>query len=165
MIKAIKKCISEQNFNPGFMGIFTNPLYIIRKRLFQSIVSNKMYLKGKMLDFGCGKRPYEKYISVEEYIGLDIESSGHNHEEEKIDVYYNGRNIPFNDNSFDSVFSTEVFEHVFNLNVVTSEIYRVLKPSGHLLISIPFVWDEHEAPYDFARYTSFGIKSILEEMF
>ena len=34
--------------------------------------------------------------------------------------------------------------------------------NGYLLITLPFVWDEHEIPYDFARYTSFGIKHILE---
>ena len=42
-----------------------------------------------------------------------------------------------------------------------SEIRRVLKPVGKLLISSPFVWDEHEVPFDFARYMSFGIRYIL----
>ena len=32
-----------------------------------------------------------------------------------------------------------------------------------MLISIPFVWDEHEQPYDYARYSSFGIKFLLEK--
>jgi hypothetical protein len=38
----------------------------------------------------------------------------------------------------------------------------VLKPGGKLLITIPFAWDEHETPYDFARYTTFGIEEVLE---
>ena len=67
------------------------------------------------------------------------------------------------DNQFDAVVSFEVFEHIFNISQILSELKRVLKPSGNLLISIPFSWNEHEAPYDFARYTSFGIKQILHE--
>jgi len=34
---------------------------------------------------------------------------------------------------------------------------------GLFLITVPFVWDEHEQPYDYARYSSFGLKHILSE--
>jgi SAM-dependent methyltransferase len=51
---------------------------------------------------------------------------------------------------------------VFNLEQVLSEISRGLKTDGHILITTPFCWGEHEQPHDFARYTSFGMKSILE---
>ena len=34
---------------------------------------------------------------------------------------------------------------------------------GAFLMTIPFVWDEHEQPYDYARYSSFGLKHILAE--
>src|SRR5690606_16606618 len=54
-------------------------------------------------------------------------------------------------------------EHVFNLPPILDELYRVLKPGGHMLLTVPFVSDEHEIPYDFARYTSFGLKHILQE--
>ncbi|MBK8389413.1 MAG: class I SAM-dependent methyltransferase [Saprospiraceae bacterium] len=69
----------------------------------------------------------------------------------------------FENNSFDSVFSSEVFEHIFNLDDVLNEIQRVLKPGGRLLITVPFVWDEHEIPYDFGRYSSYGITHLLEK--
>ena len=64
---------------------------------------------------------------------------------------------------FDAVVSFEVFEHVFNLPEILKEINRVTKTSGTLLISLPFVYGEHEAPHDFARYTSFGITHLLKE--
>jgi SAM-dependent methyltransferase len=51
----------------------------------------------------------------------------------------------------------------FNIDEVLAEIHRVLKPNGQLLLSCPFAWPEHEVPYDFARYSSFGIKSVLEK--
>ena len=57
-----------------------------------------------------------------------------------------------------------MFEHVFNIDEVLAEIKRVLKPGGKMLISIPFAWNEHEVPYDFARYTSYGIRHILREV-
>ena len=38
-----------------------------------------------------------------------------------------------------------------------------MKPGGKLLLTVPFVWDEHEQPYDFARYTSFGLRALLEK--
>jgi SAM-dependent methyltransferase len=116
-----------------------------------------------VLDFGCGAKPYAQYFThTDEYIGLDIEKSGHAHEYEQIDVYYDGKIIPFEENHFDAVFSSEVFEHVFNLEEILPEIRRVLKPGGKLLFTCPFAWPEHEVPYDFARYSSYGIKDIIE---
>jgi ubiquinone/menaquinone biosynthesis C-methylase UbiE len=76
-------------------------------------------------------------------------------------VFYDGKILPFDDAQFDAVVSFEVFEHVFNLPEALREINRVTKCGGLLLISIPFAWNEHEVPYDFARYTSFGISHIL----
>ena len=48
--------------------------------------------------------------------------------------------------------------------MLLGRINRVLKSSGMICMTIPFVWDEHEQPYDFARYSSFGIKSLLEKL-
>jgi SAM-dependent methyltransferase len=59
--------------------------------------------------------------------------------------------------------SFEVFEHIFSPHQVLAELHRVLRPGGTILISIPFVFREHEKPFDFARYTSFGIRHLLIE--
>lgn len=143
--------------------VFSHPFFLIRKGLKVKIEELARQLNGKVLDFGCGAKPYAPYFKhAEEYIGLDIEKSGHEHANEPIDVYYDGKIIPFAENHFDAVFSSEVFEHVFNLEEVLPEINRVLKPGGKLLFTCPFAWPEHEVPYDFARYSSFGIKAIIE---
>ncbi len=163
MLKKLEEIYLKETFQPTWMSLFVNPLYFIRKGLFKSIKSNAKYMKGKMLDFGCGSKPYKNLFDVKEYIGVDIEESGHSHKNENIDVFYDGKKIPFDDNSFDSVFSSEVFEHIFNLDDILKEINRVMKKDAKLLLTLPFVWDEHEVPYDFARYTSFGIKDILEK--
>lgn len=155
--------LSREMMAPTFIGIFINPFYIIRRGLYKAILLNKGHLKGKLLDFGCGGKPYKALFDVQEYIGLDIKESGHPIKHKEIDVYYDGKVIPFQDDRFDSIFSSEVFEHIFNLEEILTELHRVLKPGGHMLITLPFVWDEHEIPYDFARYTSFGISHLLKK--
>lgn len=153
----------SQSFQPGFLGIFLNPFYFIRRSLFLNIKEVAPKLSGRLLDFGCGRKPYENLFSVTEYIGIDMEQTGHEHKNSKIDVFYDGKNIPFPAESFDSVFCSEVFEHVFNLEEIIVEIKRVMKSGGKMLITVPFVWNEHEVPYDFGRYTSFGLRHLLEK--
>lgn len=145
-------------FNPNI----TYPAYLTRNRLLRSIASHAKNLTGIMMDFGCGSKPYKSLFEVKQYIGIDFENPGHPHLNEQIDVFYDGHSIPFEDNHFDSVFSSEVFEHIFNLDEILKEINRVMKPDGKLLITCPFAICEHEVPHDFARYSSFGIKSMLE---
>ena len=109
-----------------------------------------------------GTKPYENICNVDEYIGLEIDDEG-NRQHDYADVFYDGKTIPFEDKSFDSILSNQVFEHVFNPNQFLKEINRVTKVGGKFLITVPFVWDEHEQPYDYARYSSFGLKHILAE--
>ena len=149
-----------KEFNPPV----SHPMYFIRKGLFNKISLYSPQLSGRLLDFGCGAKPYESLFSnVQEYIGLDYDSEGHNHQDEHIDVYYDGKTIPFDDHSFDAVFSSEVFEHVFTLPEILPEIARVLKPGGKILITCPFAWEEHEIPVDYARYTRFALQDRLEK--
>ena len=163
MIAGLKRLYNKSLFQPTFFGVFFNPFFIIRRGLFRNISALSKHLRGRLLDFGCGSKPYRALFDVTAYIGTDIEISGHDHRNEEIDVYYDGKTLPFDNASFDSIFSSEVFEHIFNLPEILDELYRVLKPGGHMLITVPFVWDEHEIPFDFARYTSFGIRHILTE--
>lgn len=149
--------------SPAFNPSITHSNYLIRNRLLKAISRFAPKLKGKMLDFGCGQKPYYSLFSVDEYIGIDFENPGHPHANEAIDVFYDGKNIPFADHTFDSIFSSEVFEHVFNLPEIIAELHRVLKPGGQLLISCPFAFCEHEQPNDYARYTSFAMKHMLQQ--
>jgi SAM-dependent methyltransferase len=147
------------NYNPNRR----QPYFLLRSELYKAIFKYKDYMSGKMMDFGCGSSPYKPLFShVDSYIGVDYQGEGHSHESEEIDVFYDGKVLPFEDGHFDSIFSTEVFEHVFNLPDILTELNRVLKPGGRILFTCPFVWIEHEAPADFARYTRFALKSMAE---
>jgi len=155
----------RQAFNPSFLiGIWINPFFIIRRGLANGVRGIAKTLRGgRLLDVGCGSKPYEELFDVDEYIGIDIEISGHNHANSRIDKFYDGKTIPYGAGEFDNLFSSEVFEHVFNIDELLDEINRVLKKGGKLGFTCPFVWDEHEQPYDFARYTSFAVKHLLEK--
>jgi len=159
----LKKINHKEQFNPGLLGVFISAGYFIKKGIYDGVKRNAPRLKGRLLDFGCGNKPYRQLFNVDEYIGIDIENVAHDHSNENIDVFYDGKRIPFDDKSFDSVFATEVFEHVFNLDEIIPEINRVMKKDGLLLITLPFVWYQHEKPNDFARYTEFGISHLLRK--
>jgi SAM-dependent methyltransferase len=145
------------------LGIFLNPFYFTRRPLYKSLSRLSASLHGKLLDFGCGAKPYADLFRTEAYIGVDIENTAHSHEGENIDVYFNGQDLPFNDKSFDSIFTSQTLEHVKNFDTCLDEMLRVAKDDARFLFTIPFVWDEHEVPYDFRRFTSFGIKEALEK--
>lgn len=72
----------------------------------------------------------------------------------KLIFFYDGETIPFENNSFDSIVSTKVLEHLFTIYELLEEFYIVLKPNGKAVITTPFMWEEHEIPYYFARYTT-----------
>jgi len=147
-------------FFPGLIGLFVNPFYFARKGLAKHIGDLAPHIQGRTLDVGCGSKPYVHLYHSKEYVGLEIDTP-QNRENKSADYFYDGTQFPFPDQSFDSVVANEVFEHVFNPDQFLFEVRRVLKPNGTLLMTMPFVWDEHEQPYDFARYSSFGIKALL----
>lgn len=164
MLSSIKARLLREKFLTTPLTLPVHPLYLIRRSLYLAIRDCAPAISGRVLDFGCGSKPYESlFTRATAYVGVDLEVSGHNHKNSKVDVYYDGKVLPFQAEEFDSVVSFEVFEHIFELDSSLQEIKRVLKPHGQLLISIPFAWDEHEAPYDHARYTSFGIRHMLEK--
>lgn len=153
----------QESFRPTFLSLVATPGYIGRRGLYEAIHSLAPSISGRVLDFGCGSKPYETlFTDASQYVGVDLEATGHDHVDSKIDIFYDGKALPFPDSSFDAVVSFEVFEHIFNLPEILREINRVTKDSGYLLISLPFAWNEHEIPYDFARYTSFGLTHILK---
>ncbi|MCF6158626.1 MAG: class I SAM-dependent methyltransferase [wastewater metagenome] len=162
MIKRLKESIKKEQFGPSIFGLFLAPFYFARKGLFENISSLAKYINGRVLDVGCGQKPYEKLFNSSQYIGLELDTF-ENRKNKKADYFYDGKTFPFRNNEFDSIIVNEVFEHVFNPVEFLNEIYRVLKPGGTLLMTVPFVWDEHEQPNDFARYTSFGLRYILKK--
>jgi SAM-dependent methyltransferase len=158
----IKQFVRKQLFNPTWIGIFVNPFWISRRALWKGMRKMANHLSGRLLDVGCGKKPYRELFVVDEYVGLEIDTPRSRLTSEA-NFFYDGNDFPFDNNSFDSVLCNQTLEHVFNPDNFLKEIHRVIQPGGQLLLSVPFVWDEHEQPYDYARYSSFGLAHLLRE--
>lgn len=161
MLGTLKAYYAQQMARPGVVGVFVNPFYFARRELFSAVRDLAPRLDGRVLDVGCGNRPYEPLVKASEYVGLELDTP-ENRASKDADAFYDGRSFPFPDRSFDAVICNQVLEHVFEPVPFVGEIARVLKDGGRLLLTVPFVWDEHEQPRDFARYSSFGLAALLQ---
>jgi len=137
-----------------------NPSYLIYRTLIPDIESTKKYANGIVLDVGSGSSPY-RYVfepCAAEYITLDIDPK-----RGRIDIIASAMDLPFRDSSIDTVICFQVVEHLPSPERFFSEVKRVLKNGGHLICSLPQQWRLHEKPYDFFRFTCYGIKQLCNQ--
>jgi len=155
--------------NPKF---YFTPFFIIRFYLLQDIkkILVKYKFTGNLLDVGCGEKPYQNlFKNVSSYTGIDFNHYS-KHSRSAIghpDIYFpNDYNeklaLPFIDNSFQNTVSFQVFEHHKNPQKMFSEMFRVLKNGGYMLISAPFLGGIHEEPNDYQRFTKYGLIELLK---
>lgn len=118
-------------------------------------------MKGRVYDLGCGTRPYEDDIIAAgaTYVGVDWSNTLHGLRAEVVADL--NRPLPIEDGAADIVVSFQVLEHLSEPLVMLSEALRILKPGGRIFLAVPFQWHVHEAPYDFFRYTNFGLKHLF----
>lgn len=135
--------------------------YLVYKYLFRDLkIVIKKYAFGHLLDVGCGNKPYKKlFIGLDSYTGCDVVQSS----EFLVDVICQATKLPFETASFDTVFSTQVLEHVDDHQLAFSEVSRVLKPGGNFIFSVPFTWELHEEPFDYFRFTKYGIAFLMDK--
>lgn len=150
---------SHTAFSDRWYGIIFNPFYITRKQLFRAVekFAKTITEDDRILDVGCGTKPYKKLFKSTEYVGIDISS------EKSVDKLFDGVKIPYKTEKFDVVIATEVLEHALFPEKLISEMKRVLRPGGKLFITMPFVWPEHAVPIDFQRFTSFQHRRLLNK--
>lgn len=135
------------------MYIFQPDRYLLSKQ----IKKVGHYITGKVLDVGAGEiSRYDQYFHASEYVRMDVRHG------EKVDIVGSADDIPLEDETFDAVVCTQVFEHLEHPEKSAKEICRVLKPEGFLLITAPQMNELHEEPYDFFRYTKYGLVSMFE---
>jgi SAM-dependent methyltransferase len=113
-----------------------------------------------VLDAGAGKSPYKPLFAHTHYESADF---GQLETEYATHTYTcDLTRIPVSDGRFDAVILTQVLEHVPDPLAVLNELHRVLKPGSRLLFSSPLFFEEHNQPYDFYRYTRFGVRHLFE---
>lgn len=114
------------------------------------------YVRGKTLDVGAGNfdRYSASFPQTTEYLRMDTHGA---------DITGSIYEIPFDNNTFDTVVSMQVFEHLARPHEAARELFRVLKPAGYGIITVP-QWNElHEEPHDYFRYTKYGLESLFKE--
>lgn len=135
--------------------------FLHHKSLFSDLRKASVHARGRLLDVGCGNKPYEEFFrnSVSEHVGCDVVQSSEN----RVDFICPATELPFEAASFDTVLITQVIEHVAEHQILVSEAFRVLKSNGVLILSGPMYWPLHEEPYDFFRFTKHGLRFLLEK--
>ncbi len=118
-----------------------------------------------VLDAGAGEAQYKPVFTRAglRYMGIDLGVGEPDWKYSSIDVLANTEELPFVPGSFDGVLSIAVLEHSPRPRKVVHEMNAALKLGGRLLIVVPTMWEEHQMPNDFYRFTRFGISRLLEE--
>jgi SAM-dependent methyltransferase len=144
-----------------FFGRMLADLQILT--IYRDLKKNLKNFRGSVLDVGCGQSPYrylfEKYAT--KYTGIDIvDAENFDYKNSQI-VPFNGEDIPFDAETFDSLICTEVLEHVYNHQKLVDEMYRVMKPGAFGFLTVPWSARFHYIPYDFYRYTPASLGKIF----
>ena len=112
-----------------------------------------------MLDVGCGAKPYRDWVpGARRYVGIDVFDGP------SVDgLIVPGRPWPVGDAEFDAVLCTQVLEHVPDLEHTVGELARVMRPGADAIISVPFIFGEHNAPHDYRRLSQHGLRRLLAD--
>lgn len=132
--------------------------YLAKRELLADLLDCRPFVKGRLLDVGCGGKPYRELFApyVQSYVGVDRDA-----QHSRPDVVAQALDLPFDAATFDTVLATQVLEHVPHPDRMLHEISRVLKPTGHLILTAPQYWRLHEIPYDYYRFTHYGLRHLV----
>ncbi|GAC1465548.1 MAG: hypothetical protein PVSMB8_17240 [Vulcanimicrobiaceae bacterium] len=91
---------------------------------------------------------------IESYVALDTAPGP------EVDIVGDALNLPFGDGEFETIFSSQVLEHVSDPRRMLSELARASSTDGKIIVSVPQYWPEHEVPFDFQRLTIHGLRAL-----
>jgi SAM-dependent methyltransferase len=131
--------------------------------IFRDVSKHLPRFKGNVLDIGCGQSPYKFLLNETEtkYFGIDIIEAGEFGYHNPDITPFDGKNIPFENETFDAVICTEVLEHVQDYQYLIDEIHRTTKKNGDIIVTIPWSARYHYIPYDYFRYTPSSLRTMF----
>jgi SAM-dependent methyltransferase len=134
-------------------------LLLLLEKLEQIVRSDKLPCGEKLLDYGCGNKPYQKLFSEKftRYICADLPGNS----QAEVTIKDDG-SLPLPDDCFDCVLSSQVLEHVVDPGLYLREAFRVLRPGGSLIISTHGSWPYHPDPADYWRWTIDGLQLQIQ---
>lgn len=122
----------------------------------ESVLNNK---NDRILDLGCGEKPYYHDVIKGDIVCLDIRKTNPAH------VVSDANKPPFKPNSFDKVISVNLIYYLKNPFDVVERLHSILKKNGKLVLVLPFFYPIHDAPEDRYRFTEYGIRTLLKGKF
>ena len=135
-------------------------IYSINDRF---LMKNAACFRGELYDLGCGEAPYRDFFlgHADRYIGVDWSASQHH---TKADIIADlNKPLPIDSEVADTVVSLSVMEHLCEPQMMLNEAFRILKNGGGIVLQVPWQWWIHEAPYDFFRYTPYGLQYMFSK--
>jgi SAM-dependent methyltransferase len=109
-----------------------------------------------ILDAGAGDCRYKKYFGHAQYESADFAQANKSYGE--LTYICDITDIPVSDGRFQTVLCSQVLAHLPNPGAALCELFRVLHPGGRLFLTAPLFFQENEAPYDFYRFTQYGLQ-------
>lgn len=113
-----------------------------------------------VLDAGAGDTPYKALFAHTRYTATD---RGLAYQTTGLDYLSDMTALPIRSESYDHIICTQVMEHIPEPGEMLAEFYRLLKPGGRLWLSAPLFYPEHQTPYDYYRYTQYGLRYLHEK--
>ncbi len=151
------KCISKR-FCQFFL--FNSSRYFLHAFLEEA--ARRLPPNARVLDAGAGDCRYAPIFAHTRYVAIDFARVNKTYG--PLDVIADLAAIPLTDASFDAIVCTQVLEHVPHPHAVLAEFYRLLRPGGTLWITAPLYYEEHEIPFDYYRYTQYGLRFLCEHV-
>jgi SAM-dependent methyltransferase len=116
-----------------------------------------------VLDAGAGETRFRTHFSRQRYVALDNRVGDPGWDYSALDIVGDLGSLPLRDNSFDAVLLVVVLEHTSDPSRVLCELHRVLRPQGRLLLAVPMIWELHQLPNDYFRFTRYGLERLLSK--
>ncbi len=114
-----------------------------------------------VLDAGAGDCRYAYLFAHTNYLSIDFAQVDKQYG--ALDIIADLASVPLTSEQFDAIICTQVLEHLPKPWVALAEFYRLLRPGGTLWLTAPFYYEEHETPFDFYRYTRYGLMRLCED--
>lgn len=125
---------------------------------------NQVQPDDVILDLGAGECRYRFFFDKCIYVSVDFGKGDKNWDFGSNDIIGDITKLDFiKSESVPYILNTTVLEHINEPSELFSHIGRILRPGGQLFLYVPFVIGEHQIPFDFYRYTSYGLRYLCEK--
>lgn len=163
-LERFRKTIHRQRLRPriwdySYLLLKNNVDVFQRFRGLLSEERGNLSARSRVLDVGCGYKPWEEALGQGKYryIGIDFDPKI-----SSADIVASDDHLPFRDSVFSALVYSEVLEHSANLPESIREMRRVAVPGALLFLSSPLVFPEHGVPHDFQRLTRYYYEKIFK---